>query len=49
MREYGIDRDEYMAVVDDMSYEAIMSGSPSNAPREYTADDIREIYIKAYK
>jgi alcohol dehydrogenase class IV len=49
MREYGIDRDEYMAAVDDMSYEAIMSGSPSNAPREYTADEIRDIYIKAYK
>ncbi len=49
MREYGIDRDEYMAAIDDMSYEAIMSGSPSNAPREYTADEIREIYIKAYK
>ena len=49
MREYGIDRNEYMAVVDDMSLEAIMSGSPSNAPREYTADDIREIYIKAYR
>ena len=49
MREYGIDRDEYMAAIDDMSYEAIMSGSPSNAPREYTADEIRDIYIKAYK
>ena len=49
MREYGIDRDEYMAAIDDMSYEAIMSGSPSNAPREYTANEIRDIYIKAYK
>jgi len=49
MREYGIDHDEYMAAIDDMSLEAIMSGSPSHAPREYTADDIREIYIKAYK
>ena len=49
MKEYGIDRNEYMATIDDMSFEAIMSGSPSNAPREYTADDIREIYIKAYK
>lgn len=49
MKEYGIDRNEYMATIDDMSFEAIMSGSPSNAPCEYTADDIREIYIKAYK
>ena len=49
MSKYGINRNEYMAAVDDMSFEAIMSGSPSHAPREYTADDIREIYIKAYK
>ncbi len=45
---YGIDRDAYMAAVDDMSFEAIMSGSPSHAPREYTADDIRDLYIKAF-
>ena len=49
MSEFGIDRDAYMAAVDDMSFEAIMSGSPSHAPREYTADDIRDIYIRAYK
>ncbi|MBQ9584621.1 MAG: iron-containing alcohol dehydrogenase [Muribaculaceae bacterium] len=49
MSEFGIDRDEYMAAVDDMSFEAIMSGSPSHAPREYTADVIRDIYIRAYK
>ena len=49
MSAYGIDRESYMAAVDDMSFEAIMSGSPSHAPREYTAEDIREIYIRAYK
>ena len=49
MSEYGIDYDDYMAAVDDMSFEAIMSGSPSHAPREYTADDIKELYIKAYQ
>lgn len=49
MSEFGIDRDAYMAVVDDMSMEAIMSGSPSHAPREYTADDICELYIRAYR
>lgn len=49
MSEFGIDCDAYMAVVDDMSMEAIMSGSPSHAPREYTADDIRELYIRAYR
>ena len=48
LREYGIDRDAYMAAVDDMSFEAIMSGSPSHAPREYTADDIKQLYIKAF-
>ena len=49
MSQYGINRDEYMAAVDEMSFEAIMSGSPSHAPREYTADDIRDIYIRAYR
>ena len=49
MSAYGIDRNAYMAAVDDMSFEAIMSGSPSHAPREYTADDIKEIYIRAYQ
>ena len=49
MSQFGIDRDAYMAAVDDMSFEAIMSGSPSHAPREYTADVIRDIYIRAYK
>ncbi len=49
LKKYGIDRDEYMAAVDQMSFEAIMSGSPSHAPREYTADNIKELYIKAYK
>ena len=49
MSQYGINRDEYMAAVDEMSFEDIMSGSPSHAPREYTADDIRDIYIRAYR
>ena len=49
MSQYGINRDEYMAAVDEMSFKAIMSGSPSHAPREYTADDIRDIYIRAYR
>ena len=48
LSQYGIDRDAYMAAVDKMSFDAIMSGSPSHAPREYTADDIKELYIKAY-
>jgi len=49
MSAYGIDRDSYMALVEKMSFDAIMSGSPSHAPREYTADDIKDLYIKAYK
>ena len=49
MSKYGINRDEYMAAIDDMSFEAIMSGSPSHAPREFTADYIRDIYIRAYR
>ena len=49
IKSYGIDRNDYMAAIEKMSFDAIMSGSPSHAPREYTADDIQQIYIKAYK
>ena len=38
----------FTPAIDKMSFDAIMSGSPSHAPREYTADDIKELYIKAY-
>ena len=49
LKSYGIDREQYFAAAEKMSFDAIMSGSPSHAPREYTADDIKELYIKAYK
>lgn len=49
LREFGIDEKEYMSAIPRMTLDAIASGSPSHAPREYTADDIASLYRKAYK
>lgn len=49
LKEYGIDAEEYEAAIETMCYEAIKSGSPSNAPKEYTAADIERLYRQAYK
>ena len=49
LSEFGIDEKEYMSAIPRMTLDAIASGSPSHAPREYTADDIASLYRKAYK
>ena len=41
-------REEYRAVVDEMTQDAIDSGSPANNPRKPTADEIRDLYIEIY-
>jgi alcohol dehydrogenase class IV len=42
------DREEYLAVVDEMTQDAIDSGSPANNPRKPTADEIRDLYVEIY-
>lgn len=46
---YGIGEADFMEKIDKMSIDAIASGSPSNAPKNYSASDCRGLYIKAYK
>ena len=49
LKEYGIDEKAYLSAIPRMTLDAIASGSPSHAPREYTADDIASLYRKAFK
>lgn len=41
-------REEYLDVVDEMTQDAIDSGSPDNNPRKPTAEEIRELYVTIY-
>jgi alcohol dehydrogenase class IV len=41
-------REAYLDVVDEMTQDAIDSGSPANNPRKPTRDEIRELYVTLY-
>lgn len=41
-------RDEYLDVVDEMSQDAIDSGSPDNNPRKPTSEEIADLYMTIY-
>lgn len=49
LKEYGIDRSEFIQAVNKMSADAISSGSPANAPGNYTEADCRRLYLEAYE
>ncbi|WP_421862577.1 iron-containing alcohol dehydrogenase [Motiliproteus sp.] len=42
--QYGIDRDRFMSLLDEMASQALNSGSPNNNPRIPTHGEIVEIY-----
>lgn len=42
--EYGIDKDEFLAVMDKMADDALASGSPTNTIKTITKDDILRLY-----
>lgn len=44
LEHYGVDKGEFIGMIDTMTEEALASGSPSNTLRDVTADDIRTIY-----
>lgn len=48
LKEYGIDQERYFASIDKMSHDALASGSPQNAPKDYTAQDLQQLYRKAW-
>ena len=41
---YGIDRNEFFAVIDKMAADAVASGSPSNTVKTVTVEDVKSIY-----
>lgn len=49
LQEYGIGEADFTAATDKMAADAIASGSPGNAPKAYTADDCKRLYLEAYK
>lgn len=48
-KEFGISRENYLQIVQDMAKAAIASGSPGNNPRQATEEEIIELYWKAYE
>ena len=49
LREYGIEKESYTKVIDKMSEDAMASGSPSNARKEISLEDVRAIYAGLYE
>jgi alcohol dehydrogenase class IV len=48
LAEYGINKEEFMSVVDKMAQDAMDSGSPSNTIKEVTKQDLLNIYNKLW-
>lgn len=48
LRELGLEEKKFNQVVNQMAKDAIASGSPGNNPRRATADEIVELYKKAF-
>ncbi|MFK8043589.1 iron-containing alcohol dehydrogenase [Congregibacter sp.] len=48
LKEFGIDRDEFMSSLRSMSEQALASGSPGNNPRVATVDEMSRLYALIY-
>lgn len=48
LEEYGIKKDEFFAVIDKMSDDAIASGSPANTIKSVNKEDVVKIYKKLW-
>lgn len=49
LAEYGINKEEFYALMDKMATDAMASGSPSNTIKEVTKEDLIEIYKRLWK
>ena len=49
LEAYGIDKDEYVNVIDKMAADAMASGSPQNTRKEITLEDVKLIYRNLFK
>ena len=48
LKEYGVNHEEYEALIPSMVVAAIASGSPANNPTVFTAEEMAEIYKKVF-
>ncbi len=48
LRDYGVDKEQFIELLPKMAADAIASGSPGNAPKEYTDEDIIRLYTRIY-
>ncbi len=48
LKEFGVDKDEFLKVIDKMSSDAMDSGSPQNTRKTVTLEDIKGIYKKLW-
>ena len=48
LEKYGINREEFLACMDKMAEDALISGSPANTRKEVTKADILDIYTKLW-
>lgn len=48
LKEYGINKEDFDAVVDKMAQDAMNSGSPSNTIKDITKEDLLNIYNKLW-
>lgn len=49
LAEYGVKKEEFVAVMDKMAEDAIASGSPGNTRKTVTKEDCVEIYKRVYE
>lgn len=49
LEKYGIDKDEFFAVMDKMADDAVASGSPANTIKEITKSDVLTVYKNLWK
>lgn len=49
LENYGIDKEEYVKVIDKMAADAMASGSPQNTRKEITLEDVKLIYRNLFK
>ena len=49
LHTYGVDAEDYRAVIPKMAADALASGSPSNTIKELDTDDIVALYERAYE
>lgn len=48
LKEFGVNKDEFLKVIDKMSSDAMDSGSPQNTRKTVTLEDIKGIYKKLW-